>query len=55
MKTPWQIFRMPLLLALLSTVGLLAALLADGWGDVLSWASLAAVTGIGLFHALKNG
>jgi len=35
--------------------GLLAALLADGWGDVLSWASLAAVTGIGLFHALKNG
>jgi len=35
------IFAMPLLLALLSIVGLVAALTGDGWRDALSWAALA--------------
>src|SRR5690606_24298275 len=37
----WQIFRGPLAIAVLSVVGLLAALVADGWMDVVSWVALA--------------
>lgn len=36
----WEIWRAPLLMAMLSVVGLLAALLADGLADWVSWASL---------------
>lgn len=36
----WMIFRWPLALAVLSTFGLLSALLGDGVFDVLSWISL---------------
>ncbi|UJJ30615.1 hypothetical protein [Halopseudomonas maritima] len=39
-KTLWQIFRAPLLLALLSIIGLVAALIGDGLLDVLSWLTL---------------
>jgi hypothetical protein len=35
-----QIFRIPSGLALLSIVGLIAALVGDGWLDVLSWFAL---------------
>jgi hypothetical protein len=31
---------MPILIGILSTVGLVAALVGDGWWDGLSWASL---------------
>lgn len=34
------IFAMPLLLGLLSVMGLVAALTGDGWRDALSWAAL---------------
>lgn len=34
------IFRMPLWIALLSGVGLIAALVGDGWLDALSWLAL---------------
>ena len=37
----WEIFRVPLAIALLSAVGLIAALTGDGWLDVLSWITLA--------------
>lgn len=37
----WWIWTWPVLLGLLSTLGLLAALLSDGAGDVISWVSLA--------------
>lgn len=40
-KTPWQIFAAPTLIALLSLVGLLAALLGNGVFDVVSWIGLA--------------
>ncbi len=40
-RTLWQIFRAPLLLGLLSAVGLLAALIGDGFFDLLSWVALA--------------
>lgn len=36
----WMIFRWPIALAVLSSVGLLSALLGDGFFDVLSWISL---------------
>jgi len=35
------IFAVPLAIAVLSTVGLIAALTGDGWRDGLSWAGLA--------------
>ncbi|MGI3131657.1 hypothetical protein ACRSLK_14800 [Halopseudomonas pachastrellae] len=36
----WQIFRAPLLLALLSIIGLVAALIGDGLLDLVSWLTL---------------
>ncbi len=36
------IFAVPLLIALLTTIGLVAALTGDGWRDGLAWAGLAA-------------
>ncbi len=36
-----EIFAVPLLLAAVTIVGLVAALLGDGWLDVLSWVGLA--------------
>ena len=36
----WMIFRWPLLLALLSFLGLFSALIGDDYHDVLSWFSL---------------
>lgn len=36
----WKIWRAPLLMATLSVVGLLAALLTNGFADWISWASL---------------
>ena len=44
--SPWQIWRWPLLLGLLSLVGLVAALVADGPGDALSWAALGVPAGV---------
>ncbi|MBX3506243.1 MAG: hypothetical protein KF895_12250 [Parvibaculum sp.] len=35
-----EIFAAPLLLAAITLVGLVAALLGDGWLDVLSWVGL---------------
>ncbi len=35
-----QVFAMPLLLALISIVGLVAALTGDGFRDTLSWVAL---------------
>lgn len=36
----WKIFRWPLLMALLSLLGLLSALIGDELYDLLSWLSL---------------
>jgi len=36
-QTTWRIFRWPLLIGVVSVIGLLAALVGDGWYDVLSW------------------
>jgi hypothetical protein len=39
-RTLQQIFALPIVIGILSTVGLLAALIGDGWWDGLSWATL---------------
>lgn len=35
------IFAMPLAIAILSSVGLVSALMGDGWQDAISWLGLA--------------
>ena len=40
-KTTGEIFRWPLIMALANAVGLIAALVGDGWFDVISWVTLA--------------
>ena len=35
-----QIFAAPLAIAIVSTVGLISALVGDGWWDAVSWAAL---------------
>lgn len=35
-----QIFAAPLVIALVSTVGLISALVGDGWWDAVSWVAL---------------
>jgi hypothetical protein len=37
----WRIFAVPLALAIVSVIGLVAALTGDGWRDWISWATLA--------------
>lgn len=44
-----RIFAVPLLLALLSAVGLVSALVGDGVWDVLSWLTLAVPIAIGAY------
>lgn len=39
-RTTWQIFRWPLVMALANAIGLIAALVGDGWYDLISWATL---------------
>lgn len=44
--TTWQIFRWPLAVAILSLVGLLSALIGDGWNDLVSWLALGLTLGL---------
>jgi hypothetical protein len=39
-RTLGQIFAVPIVVGALSIVGLLAALIGDGWWDAVSWLSL---------------
>ncbi|MGF1612202.1 MAG: hypothetical protein ACFCUQ_22605 [Kiloniellales bacterium] len=48
-----RIFAWPLLLALLSAVGLLSALLGDGVWDLLSWVALGLPLVVMLWHVLR--
>ena len=49
-RSNWQIFRIPLLLAALTMFGLIAALLAEGVWQVLSWVALALPIALALRH-----
>ena len=39
-RGPWQVFAIPLALGVISTIGLLSALLGDDVWDALSWLTL---------------
>jgi len=41
-QSGWQIFRWPLLMGLANAIGLVAALVGDGWYDIVSWVTLGA-------------
>lgn len=43
------------MLGLSTTLGLIAALLADGLGDVISWLTLGAPTLVAIVYALRHG
>lgn len=43
-----RVWGMPVVLGLLSAIGLVAALLAEGLGDLLSWTALAVPTTVSL-------
>ena len=47
--SPGQIWGIPVLLGVLSLVGLVAALVADGLGDALSWLALAVPSAVSLW------
>ena len=42
----WRIFRWPLAMALANAVGLVAALVGDGWWDLVSWITLGATVAV---------
>ncbi len=49
-----QIFALPMVIGILSTVGLLAALIGDGWWDGLSWASLSLPVLLYVFFMIRR-
>ena len=52
--TASAIYRVPLLIAIVSAVGLASALLGDGLWDALSWLTLAMPVGLATIHWRKS-
>jgi hypothetical protein len=50
-----RIWAVPTGLAVATALGLTAALIGDGWADLLSWASLAVPAIVMIRFALKRG
>ncbi len=48
-----QVWGAPIALGVASAVGLIAALLADGVGDILSWCALAAPAGVAIWFTVR--
>lgn len=53
-RTPMQIWGAPIVLAILTTVGLISALLGDGIWDALSAVTLGIPCLIGLWYCLRR-
>jgi hypothetical protein len=53
-KTLWQIFAVPVFIGALSVVGLVAALVGDGWWDGVSWLTLALPVLLYFFFVLRR-
>jgi hypothetical protein len=49
-----RLWGMPILLGILTTIGLVAALLGDGLLDYVSAVALAIPTGLGAWHGLRR-
>lgn len=54
-RTLGQIFALPILIGILSTTGLVAALVGDGWWDRLSWLSLSLPVLLYVFFVMRAG
>lgn len=50
-----RVWLAPLIMALLSLFGLVVALLADGWGDLLSWLALGVPVWACFYYGLRTG
>lgn len=53
-RTPMQIWGAPIVLAILTTIGLISALLGDGVWDALSAVTLGAVCLVGAWYCLRR-
>ena len=53
-KTPWQIFAAPVFIGALSVIGLVAALVGDGWWDGVSWLTLSLPVLLYFFFVLRR-
>ena len=53
-RTRTQIWAMPILLAVLTLIGLLAALFGDGVWDLVSSVTLGAPVAVGAWYALRR-
>lgn len=53
-RSPKQIWGAPILLALLTTIGLVAALLGDGAWDLVSAVTLGAPVAAGIWYGLRR-
>jgi hypothetical protein len=53
MKPSRSLWGMPILLGVLSVIGLVAGLLGEGWWDALAVAGLGAPVAVGAWHVLK--
>jgi hypothetical protein len=53
-RTLGQIFAAPIVVGALSVVGLVAALIGDGWWDALSWFSLTLPALLYLFFVMRR-
>ena len=53
-KTLWQIFAAPIFIGVLSTVGLITALVGDDWWDGVSWLTLALPVLLYFFYVLRR-
>lgn len=53
-QTGIRVWAAPITLVLITTVGLIAALLSDGIGDAVSWAALAIPVTVCCWYALKK-
>jgi hypothetical protein len=49
-----QIWTVPIMLGLISACGLIAALLSDGVGDVVSWIALGVPITVGFCYAVRR-
>lgn len=54
MNSTREIFRMPLLIGGMSTVGLASALLGDGIWDGLSWVALGVPVALAIFYWMRR-
>jgi len=53
-RTLGQIFVAPIVVGLLSAIGLVAALIGDGWWDAVSWFSLGLPVLLYLFFVMRR-